>query len=81
MLRIIPDTTPGTPLQVYTYGNYTFFRPYSRFQIPALILSSAKLVEVYILWRQGSFLLGATSAAPWAFFFLAAVLIVLSLGE
>ncbi|KAJ7616734.1 hypothetical protein B0H17DRAFT_1115216 [Mycena rosella] len=66
MLRGVPDTAIGTPLQVFTYGNYTFPRPYSRFQFPAIILSSAKLVEVYILWRH---------AAPWAFFFLGAVII------
>ncbi|KAJ7654349.1 hypothetical protein B0H17DRAFT_1099810 [Mycena rosella] len=60
---------------VFTYGNYTFLRPYSRFQFPAIILSSAKLVEVYILWTHGSSILGMVSATPWAFFFLGAVLI------
>ncbi|KAJ7654342.1 hypothetical protein B0H17DRAFT_1099781 [Mycena rosella] len=75
MLRGVPDTAIGTPLQVFTYGNYNFLRPYSRFQFPAIILSSAKLVEVYILWRHGSSILGMASAAPWAFFFFGAVLI------
>ncbi|KAJ7656183.1 hypothetical protein B0H17DRAFT_1098509 [Mycena rosella] len=75
MLRGVPDTAIGTPLQVFTYGNFTFLRPYSRFQFPAIILSSAKLVEVYILWRHGSSILGMASAAPWAFFFLGAVII------
>ncbi|KAJ7496517.1 hypothetical protein FB451DRAFT_1207977 [Mycena latifolia] len=72
MLRRVPDTAVGSPLQVFTYGNYTFFRPYSRFQVPAIMLSSAKLVEVYILWTHGSFILGIASATPWAFFFLGA---------
>ncbi|KAJ6473297.1 hypothetical protein DFH09DRAFT_1219108 [Mycena vulgaris] len=75
MLRSVPDTAVGNPLQVFTYGHYPFFRPRSRLEIPAIILSSAKLVEVYILWRHGSALLGMTSATPWAFFFLGAVLI------
>ncbi|KAJ7496527.1 hypothetical protein FB451DRAFT_1208001 [Mycena latifolia] len=74
MLRRVPDTAVGSPLQVFTYGNYTFFRPYSRFQVPAIVLSSAKVVEVYILWAHGSFILGIASATPWAFFFLGAVI-------
>jgi hypothetical protein len=75
MLRGIPDAAIGSPLQVFTYANYTFFRPQSRIQVPAILLSSAKLVEVYFLWMHGSSLLGMTSATPWAFCFVGAVLI------
>ncbi|KAJ7108809.1 hypothetical protein C8R44DRAFT_884837 [Mycena epipterygia] len=73
MLRRVPDTALGNPLQVFTYADYTFFRPRSPFQVPAIALSAAKLVEVYILWTHGAGLLGMASAAPWVFFFLGAI--------
>ncbi|KAJ7581538.1 hypothetical protein C8J56DRAFT_960319 [Mycena floridula] len=75
MLRAIPDTVVGNPLQIFTYGNYTFFRLRSHFQGLAIIMSATKVVETYILWKKGAFLLGITSSTPWAYFFLGAVLI------
>ncbi|KAJ7583393.1 hypothetical protein C8J56DRAFT_894089 [Mycena floridula] len=75
MLRAVPDTAIGIPLQIFTYGNYPFCRLQSRIQGPAIVMSVTKLVEFYILWKKGAFLLGMTSAIPWAYFFLAAMLI------
>src|ERR1700761_5256539 len=75
MLRGIPDSAVGDPLQVYTYAGYDFVRPYSKFQAAAVILSAAKLAEVYVLWRHGSLFLGMTSATPWAYFFIGAIVI------
>ncbi|KAJ7165524.1 hypothetical protein C8R43DRAFT_1232587 [Mycena crocata] len=75
MLRSVPDTAIGNTIQVFTYAHYAFFRPHSRFQVPAILLSTVKLVEVYILWSSGASLLGIASATPWAFFFLGAIVI------
>ncbi|KAJ7647925.1 hypothetical protein FB45DRAFT_1052331 [Roridomyces roridus] len=75
MLRAIPDTLPGQPLQIFTYADYPFNTPLSNgFQLPAILLSTSKIVEVYyFMWRHNVLLLGLVSAAPWAFFLIGAV--------
>ncbi|KAJ7288887.1 hypothetical protein C8J57DRAFT_956726, partial [Mycena rebaudengoi] len=79
MLRAIPETALGSPLQVFTYGNYTFFRHRdTRFQVPVMLLSMAKMIEAYVLWRKGAALLGLVSATPWLFFFSGAIIMELS---
>ncbi|KAJ6558297.1 hypothetical protein B0H19DRAFT_1261823 [Mycena capillaripes] len=75
MLRSIPDIALGTPLQIFTYANYPYLWPASRFQLPAIILSASKLVEVYFMWKHGALFLGLSSAMPWIFFFVGAVII------
>ncbi|KAJ7478683.1 hypothetical protein B0H11DRAFT_2234146 [Mycena galericulata] len=75
MLRTIPDNAPGNPMQVFTYANYRHYRLPSRFQVPAICLSCSKLFEVYYMWKHDALILGLASATPWAFFFIAAVVI------
>ncbi|KAJ7583478.1 hypothetical protein C8J56DRAFT_954139 [Mycena floridula] len=75
MLRAIPDTPVGQPLQIFTPGNRLFSQHQSHIQGPATVMSFIKLAEFYILWKKGAGLLGITSATPWAYFFLGAVLI------
>ncbi|KAJ7728072.1 hypothetical protein B0H16DRAFT_1589458 [Mycena metata] len=59
MLRRIPDTPVGSPLEIHTYGQYPFFRKRnSVFQAITIYLSVAKLAEVYVLWSHGAALLG-----------------------
>ncbi|KAJ7802497.1 hypothetical protein B0H14DRAFT_2892144 [Mycena olivaceomarginata] len=65
MLRGIPDTPVGSPLEIHTYGHYTFLRVRdSLFQAITISLSAAKLAEVYVLWSYGAPLLGIISATP-----------------
>ncbi|KAJ7648096.1 hypothetical protein FB45DRAFT_895237 [Roridomyces roridus] len=75
MLRTIPDTLPGQPLQIFTYADYPFTPLSNGLQLPAILLSTSKIVEVYFMWRHNALLLGLVSAAPWAFFFIGAVAI------
>ncbi|KAJ7612786.1 hypothetical protein B0H17DRAFT_1341369 [Mycena rosella] len=77
LLRGIPDTAIGHPIQVFAYANYIFYRHrYTLFQVPTVLLSASKLTEVYVLWRHGAPLrLGMVLAAPWIFFFLGAIVI------
>ncbi|KAJ6551494.1 hypothetical protein B0H19DRAFT_171710 [Mycena capillaripes] len=72
-LRSIPDNPLGSPLEVFTYAQYPFFRYLnSQVQIPALALSCAKMAEIYVLWARGASRLGLISATPWLFFFIGA---------
>ncbi|KAJ7147020.1 hypothetical protein C8R44DRAFT_758615 [Mycena epipterygia] len=75
MLRGMPDTAIGHPIQVFAYADYIFCRyRYALFQVPVLLLSVSKLVEVYVLRMHGaSLLLRMVSAMPWIFFFLGAI--------
>ncbi|KAJ6631289.1 hypothetical protein B0H10DRAFT_487658 [Mycena sp. CBHHK59/15] len=76
MLRSVPNTGLGNPVQIFTYGNYTFLRnPHTRIQVPVIVLSAAKMIEVYVLWHRGASLLGLASAIPWFFFLIGAVVI------
>ncbi|KAF7378503.1 hypothetical protein MSAN_00277900 [Mycena sanguinolenta] len=76
MLRGIPDTPVGSPLEIYTYARYPFFRVRnSVFQAITISLSVAKLAEVYVLWSYGAAILGIISATPWLFFFAGAILV------
>ncbi|KAJ7496531.1 hypothetical protein FB451DRAFT_1119384 [Mycena latifolia] len=76
MIRGIPETQVGSPTQVFAYANYIFYRHrYNLFQIPALLLSAAKVTEVYVLWTHGTAVLGIISAMPWMYFFIGAIVI------
>jgi hypothetical protein len=76
MLRGIPDTPVGSPLQIYTYAHYPFFRARdSVFQVITIFLSAVKLVEVCVLWSHGATLLGLVTATPWMLFCAGAILI------
>ncbi|KAJ6505684.1 hypothetical protein C8R47DRAFT_134102 [Mycena vitilis] len=78
MLRGIPDTPVGGSLEIYTYGDYPFFRTRDQvFHTIAILLSSAKLAEVYVLWTHGAGILGIISATPWLFFCAGAILVEL----
>ncbi|KAJ6468044.1 hypothetical protein DFH09DRAFT_508254 [Mycena vulgaris] len=76
MLRGIPDTPVGSPLEIHTYAHYPFFRARnSAFQAITISLSVAKLAEAYVLWSHGAALLGIISATPWLFFCTGAILV------
>ncbi|KAJ7647978.1 hypothetical protein FB45DRAFT_782955 [Roridomyces roridus] len=75
MLRAIPDTLPGQPLQIFTYANYPFASSSDGLQLSAILLSTSKFVEAYFMWRHKVLLLGLVSAVPWVFFFIGAVAI------
>ncbi|KAJ7462519.1 hypothetical protein FB451DRAFT_1180811 [Mycena latifolia] len=76
MLRRIPETAVGDPIQVFVYANNKFYRPrYAPFQVPAVFFSTVKMVEAYVLWTSGARTLGIVSAVPWLYFFTGAILI------
>ncbi|KAJ6631283.1 hypothetical protein B0H10DRAFT_1978032 [Mycena sp. CBHHK59/15] len=76
MLRGVPDTVAGNPIQVFTYASYIYLTlRFTRFQVPTIFLSATKILEVYVLWTHGAYLLGLTSALPWVFFFIGAVVV------
>jgi len=73
MLDGLPGTSPGEPLKVYSYSSYPFFRYHSAWYHTSLLgLSLTKYFEVYFLFhRSGA--LAILSAAPFTFFFFAAI--------
>ncbi|KAJ7648087.1 hypothetical protein FB45DRAFT_998920 [Roridomyces roridus] len=73
MLRTIPDTLPGQPLQIFTYTNHPFAPLSTGLQISVILLSASKIAEVYFMRRHNALLLGLVSAVPWAFFFIGAL--------
>ncbi|KAJ7811688.1 hypothetical protein B0H14DRAFT_3754811 [Mycena olivaceomarginata] len=76
MLRGVPETPVGSPLEIHTYAHYPFFRAgNSVFQAIMISLSVAKLAEGYVRWSHGAALLGIISATPWLFFCAGAILV------
>ncbi|KAK7039601.1 hypothetical protein R3P38DRAFT_2900627 [Favolaschia claudopus] len=76
MLRSIPETAAGDPIQVFVYSGNKFYRSgYAPLQVAAVLLSTLKIAESYVLWRSGSGLLGIVSAIPWLYFMTGLTLI------
>ncbi|KAF8580701.1 hypothetical protein K439DRAFT_1619637 [Ramaria rubella] len=80
LVNNIPPSRLGDPLVVYTFVDYDFIYDGS---LPAVssqdwvaILSSLpKLVELYVLWRQGAVILCWVGGVAWLYFFIAAILL------
>lgn len=74
MIGSVPDTEPGEPTRIFTYGYYAFRRVHpKRVQIGAICLSFLKLTESYALWRNNSNLLALVTSIPWCQFFIFAI--------
>jgi hypothetical protein len=80
LVQTIPANKPGDPLMVYTFADYGFLfdgtHPCSNEQNWIAILSSLpKLVELYILGREGAQDLSCVAGVAWFYFFTAAVIL------
>lgn len=73
MFTSIPKSEPGS-LRVFTYADSRYTRVHNaRFQVIALVLSLAKIIECFTISTYGGGFLGVTTAIPWVYFFIAAV--------
>lgn len=74
-IRVVPDTG-ASPLRIYAYADYTYFRVHqTRFQVIAIGLSLLKLTETMVLVSYDAALLAAITTLPWAYFFIVAVIL------
>ncbi|KAF7317872.1 Nad kinase [Mycena kentingensis (nom. inval.)] len=75
-LREVPSVQSQSMLRVFSPADYAYSQPSSTtFQTVVYIASTAKLCEIYILWRLGAGVTTALTAIPWAFFFVGAIVI------
>lgn len=79
LVNTVPSSRPGDPVMAYTFTDYyDFLFDGSGISLDekewiAILSSSPKLIEIYILWKEGAQTLCWVGGAAWFYFFLAAV--------
>ncbi|KIM92268.1 hypothetical protein PILCRDRAFT_57320 [Piloderma croceum F 1598] len=86
MIETVPAIKPGDPLTVFTFTDYDSTHlalqesdnNNSRQDWIAIVLSLPKVVELYVLWREGARTLSWVSCFVWLYFLIAALALQLS---
>ncbi|KAH8818793.1 hypothetical protein DL96DRAFT_1470873 [Flagelloscypha sp. PMI_526] len=82
ILDTLPTSSASSPPRIYTcvpskftpfqYQSVLFIQPY---KLLLGTLSSVKLVELYVIWRLDSLISALVFGLPWAYFFLASLVL------
>jgi hypothetical protein len=83
LMQTIPASKPGDSPMVYTFADYDFIfdgrdMSVDRQDWIAILLSLAKLTELYTLWKHGAPNLCWVAGAAWLYFFAAATILQLN---